>query len=404
MNPAIKPGRRASFNRVPAKVWLIAIIGFLNSASFSISLPFIALYLHDDRHLSMSMVGLIILGSGIASALVQLYAGALSDRLGRRPLLIASVAASATLYTGLAFLVGASAPIWLIIAFYTLARCSLMTQRPSIQAMIVDICPREQLVEANGILRIGQNLGWAFGPALGGYLLASSPYSRLFIVAALISLAIIFFVFSSVKETFQGTAEKITLGRIFSAGRDRPFLLFVLLCIMLFLGMGQMGSTLSVFSVDRAGFSPEQYGSLLTINGLLVAALQYPAVRLTKKMRHSLVLAAGGFFYGLGWVVMGFVGAYHIAISAMLIVTLGEVVIAPTSLAVVGEHSPPGMRGRYQGFFGISETLGVSLGPFLGGILLDVFPKSNLSVWGIISCLIFLAGIGFLFWGRAYKK
>jgi len=143
---------------------------------------------------------------------------------------------------------------------------------------------------------------------------------------------------------------------------------------------------------------------LLTINGLLIAALQYPAVRITKNVRHSLALAVGGLFFGLGWLVMGFAGVYVMVIAAMVIVTLGQVIVAPTSLAVVGEHSPPGMRGRYQGFFGISETMGVSIGPFMGGVLLDIFPQNNLGVWGPIGLCALFAGVGFLIWGRVFKK
>ena len=406
MNPVTSLNRRGRefVGRLKPGVWLVTITGFLNSAAFSISLPFIALYLHQDRHVSMTVVGFIILFSGILSAMVQIYAGALSDQLGRRPLLIASVVASGVLYTGMAFLIGANAPVWTIVALYSLVRCSLMMQRPAIQAMIVDLCPREKLVEANGVLRVGQNLGWAFGPAIGGYLLVSIPYSWLFGVAALISIAIIFFVYSSIKETCHLVEEKITLPKIFSAAGNRPFLMFVLLCVLLFLSMGQMGSTLSVFSVDRAGFSLEQYGSLLTLNGLCVVALQYPTARLVSRIRHSHALAIGGLFYGLGWMVMGLVGSYGLAVAAMAIITLGEITIAPTSLAVVGEHSPPGMRGRYQGFFGISETLGVSVGPFMGGILLDRYAGDNFAVWGTIGLIALSAGAGFLLWGRIHKK
>jgi MFS family permease len=406
MNPVTSLSRRgkAFVGRLDPGVWFITITGFLNSAAFSFSLPFLALYLHQDRQVPMTVVGFIILFSGIASAMVQLYAGALSDKLGRRPLLITSVISSGALYAVMAVLVGINSPVWIIVAVYTLVRCSLMMQRPAIQAMIVDICVPEKLVEANGVLRVGQNLGWSFGPAIGGYLLGIIPYSWLFGLAAVISIAIIFFVFSNVKETCHLVEEKITLPGIFSAARNRSFLGFVLLCIVLFLSMGQMGSTLSVFSIDRVHFSLEQYGALLTLNGLLVVAFQYPASRFFGRLRHSVALAVGSLFYGLGWILMGLVGPYSLAVASMCTITLGEITVAPTSLAVVGEHSPPGMRGRYQGLFGISETLGISVGPFMGGILLDVFTGNTFPLWSIIGSFALTAGIGFLIWGRVQKK
>jgi MFS family permease len=390
----------AFIGRFNPGIWFITIVGFLNSAGFAISLPFIALYLHQDRHLPMTVIGVIIIAGGLASAAVQLYAGALCDRLGRRPLLVVSVFAGAGLYAVLAVLVYFEAPVWLIVTVYTLVRCALMMQRPAIQAMIVDLCPRERLVEANGIMRIGQNLGWATGPALGGYLLASISYAWLFGVAAIISGMVIFSVVFLVKESCLLNGERLTLAGIFSASRNRYFLVFVILCTLFFVSMGQMTTTLSVFSVDRAGFSLEQYGVLLTLNGLLVALLQYPVARLVNRLPHSRVLQAGSLLYALGYLVMGLVGSYWVAFTAMVIITLGEITTAPTMLAVVGETAPSGQRGRYMGFYGLSETIGVSTGPLLGGILLDNFANNSMAIWGVIGLVALLAGFGFFFWGR----
>jgi MFS family permease len=385
-------------------IWIITLVGFLNSAGFSISLPFIALYLHKDRGLSMTLVGFIILIGGLISALLQIYAGALCDRLGRRPLLVVSVAASALLYGIMALLVGMHANLWLIVLIYTMVRMSMMMQRPSIQAMVVDLSPRQQLAEANGLLRIGQNLGWAAGPALGGYLLASMSYAWLFGVGMLMSLLVMGVVLSVVKESYDGSGERISFQSIFAAGRDRDFLVFTMLCIMLFLAMGQMGSTLSVFSVERVGFTTGQYGALLTLNGLIVVAFQYPVARLVDRITKRNALMIGSVLYALGYGIMGLVGNYNIAILAMIGITMGEIVIAPTTLAVVGELSPTNWRGRYMGFFGLSETIGVSIGPLLGGILLDTFPRSSLGVWGIIGLAALISSFGFFFWGRIVAR
>jgi len=148
----------------------------------------------------------------------------------------------------------------------------------------------------------------------------------------------------------------------------------------------------------------EQFGALLTLNGLEVVAFQYPIARLISKLRHSTALALGSFFYAMGWLLMGFVGPYALAVASMFVITMGEITVAPTSLAVVGEHSPPGMRGRYQGLFGISETMGISVGPFMGGVLLDTFTGNGLPIWGIIGSFALSACIGFLIWGRWAKK
>jgi MFS family permease len=381
-------------------IWSIVLMGFFNSASFSMSLPFISLYMNQDRGLPMTVVGLIILIGGLVSAAAQVYAGALCDRLGRRPLMIISTIASTILYGVMALLVAINSDVWIIALFYTLARVAMMIPRPAIQAMIVDLCPRQQLAEANGLLRIGQNLGWAIGPALGGYLLSSLSYAWLFCVGMLLSFLPIVIVTTTIKESYAGSGDNISFASIFSPAQDRDFLTFTLLCIVLALVMGQMSSTLSVYCVGRIGFSTAQYGALLTLNGIIVVTCQYPASRMVDRMPKRNALMLGSLLYAAGYGMIGLVGPYSIAVIALIVITLGEIIIAPANLAVTGDLAPNKQRGRYMGFLGLSETVGVSAGPLLGGVFMDIFPQSNIKMWGLISLVAVISCTGFYFWGN----
>ena len=321
-------------------IWYLTIIGFINAAGFSLSLPYVALYLNQDRGMSMTLIGLVILVTGLLAAAVQLASGALCDRVGRRPLLIASLASGALLFAGVAALIEMEAPVWTILAAYTGVRCAINMSNPAIQSMVVDQSPRERLVEANGLLRIGGNLGWAIGPALGGFLLVSLHYSWLFGVAGFMRGIALLVAILFIRESFSGVHEHIKLRSMFQAGLDRNFLTFTLLSLLLFIAMGQMATTLSVYSVERAGFSDAMYGSLLTLNGLMVVVLQYPLTRLLQRFAKKSALIVGSCLYALGYFGMSFVGPYAMALGAMAVITLGEITIAPTTLAVVGEMSP----------------------------------------------------------------
>jgi MFS family permease len=168
------------------------------------------------------------------------------------------------------------------------------------------------------------------------------------------------------------------------------------------IAMGQMSTTLSVYTVERAGFSDAMYGSLLTLNGLMVVVFQYPVTRTLGRFTKKTSLILGSCLYAVGYFSMSLVGLYPVALGAMAVVTLGEMTISPTTLSVVGEMSPPTWRGRYMGFYGLSETIGVSAGPLLGGILLDGFPHGRASIWGVIAGAAVLAAIGFSLW-KPYK-
>ncbi|MBI2829810.1 MAG: MFS transporter [Chloroflexi bacterium] len=389
---------RSVFNRYEPGIWVITVVAFLTSAGFSLSIPFLALYLHQQRGLSMTLVGSIILVTGLCSAITQMFGGALADRFGRRPLLLNVVMISALLYFGMAFLIGASAAVPLIVLVFTAVRAVLMTQRPAIGSVVIDLTPKHRLTETFGLIRVGQNIGWAAGPAIGGYLATVLSYAWLFAIGGLIvaiAASIIFFLF---RESLSGANERMSARSMLSVGKDHSFLSFTALSLLVFVVMGQMGSTLSVFTVDRAGFSTAQYGFLLTLNGIVVVLLQYPVSRLLSPLPKHTALALGGLFYGLGYLMFSWVGGYNMAMAAIVVITLGENIFTPTSYAVVGESSPEKLRGHYTGFFGLSETLGISLGPLLGGILLDAFPAQPLRIWGAVSVVAFIAAIGFQRW------
>ena len=392
---------RDVFGRFPRGVWVITGTQLFASAGFSICLPFFALYLHQERGLPMTLVGTLYLISGICSSTTQMIGGVLADRFGRRRLILGASITRLFIYSGLAALVAVSAPVWAIMITYITGQAVGMSMRPAIAAMITDLSPPDRLTETYGVLRVGQNVGWAAGPALGGYLITFLPYAWLFAVAAFSSVFTFVLIFFFLGESFHGTGEHVPLSSMFSVTRDRLFLIFTGLCLLVFVTMGQMGSTLSVFTVDRIGFSTAQYGLLLTANGIMVVLFQYPVARWAGKLHIAKGLALGSLFYALGYLSMGGVHSFGWAMSAMFVITAGEITFTPLTLSVVGRLSPPDYRGRYMGLFGLSQSMSMSLAPLVGGVLLDAFPQSPWFVWATIGTIAFSATLGLLWWGRS---
>jgi MFS family permease len=391
------------YRQFDTRIWIITAVGLLNVAGFSLSLPFLSLYLYQERGVPMTVVGIIVLISGLCAAVTQIFGGVITDRLGRRPLLIGAAMTAAILFIVMATLIAAEAPVWAIVIAYAIGQAAMVITRPANQAMVVDVAPRSRLTEAYGILRVGMNLGWAIGPAVGGHMLVFLPYPWLFGVTALTSLVSCGLIFFLLKESFVGAMGQVNVRTIFLAARNRHLLKFTGLSLLVFLVMGQMISTLSVFTVDRVGFTTAQYGMLLTANGIIVVILQYPVALLANRVVKYQALAVGALCYALGYLLYGWVGSYTLAITAMIIISLGEVIFSPVSLSVVGELSPNDRRGRYMAFFGLSEGLGFSTASLLGGVLLDSFPAEPLFIWGTVALLAFAAMVGFLLWHGTNK-
>jgi len=382
------------FRRYKTGIWVISLIGLLNWVSWSMSLPFMALYLYDKRGVSMAWVGVIMLICGLSSVLAQFAAGAITDRVGRRPFLLITVGLGILLYLIMALLIGTNASVLMVATAFTLARAVQTMQRPAIQAVIADLAPTERLTETYSLLRISTNIGFAAGPALGGFLVVYLNFAWLFGMAGLVGLIALLLILIFFKESSETRPVKIKFTAVLAAGRDHNLLTFSLLSLLVFLVAGQMSSTLSVYTVSFAGFSEAQYGFLLTLNGLIIVALQYPLTHFLGRFPY-LSLVLGALFYGSGYLTLTWVGPYGLALWSMTLITFGEMAISPTSSALVGKMASGEWRGRYMAFYGATETLGYSVGPLLGGLLLDAFPQHPLAIWGLLSLLAFIAAIAF---------
>jgi MFS family permease len=384
---------RNVYYRFEPGVWVITVIQFFTAIGFSICMPFLCLYLYQDRGLSMTLAGIILLAGGLCSAVSQALGGALSDRFGRRPILLIAAVVSIFLYLGLAVLIGVSAPVWAIAIVYIAGRSMLTTTRPVISAMVADFTSKAKLMEAYGIVRIGTNIGWAAGPAIGGYLATFLSYGWLFGIPALTCGIVSLIIFFFIRESSHVMSKRVGFRSMLPTADDRPFLVFTLVSLLLFIVMGQMASTLSIYAVDKVGFSFAQYGLLLALNGLIVIFFQYP---MTLALRRSLL-------YALGYLSLGWITQFGWALGAMAVITAGEIIHAPVTLSVIGELSPRDQRGRYMGLYGLSETIGIAIGPLLGGILLDAFPSDLRLVWAPIALLALIAAMGYYWWARRFR-
>jgi MFS family permease len=185
---------------------------------------------------------------------------------------------------------------------------------------------------------------------------------------------------------------------------DRPFLVFVLISILLFIAMGQMVSTLSIFTVDKLKFSIDKFGLILTLNGLIVVFFQYPMTVALRKIAKFRALILGSLLYVFGYLSLGWITQFGWALVAMAVITGGEIIHAPVSLSVIGELSPEDKRGRYMGLFGLSQTIGIAVGPLIGGVLIDAFPSNHELIWAPIALIAFIAAAGYYWWGRRFRS
>jgi MFS family permease len=389
----------------------------LASTGFSIVIPFLSIYLHGTRGVPMSAVGGIFFIAALVGALGQIVGGELSDRRGRKYVLVASQLIRSVAFFGLGLAVMTNAPFFVFALLTSVSAFAGRMFEPPSGAMISDIADGPRRAEYYGVLRIGGNLGWALGPAIGGFLAALS-YASLFLISAGVLLAAAVVMMLKVQETLprRRAQDRIDpppsagvpeVGPALAAGRyrfrdiavtlrDRVFLRYCLVSLVLFTVMSQLISTLSVYAVEWAGLTQVELGALYSLNGLMVVFLQFPAVRLTASMRLTTALALGAILYGVGYGMMGLGSGLAFLSVAMFVTTIGEIVATPPSLNLVANFSGESTRGRYMGIYGLFNSFGWSIGPLVGGILLDLARGKPMLLWGTITAIALLAALGYL--------
>jgi MFS family permease len=181
---------------------------------------------------------------------------------------------------------------------------------------------------------------------------------------------------------------------------NKLFFIFCLSSLPLAIVMGQMSSTFAVFSVDDVGIAEAEIGYLYALNGIMVIALQFPMARYINHYRMTYVLASGAAMYALGYLIVGFAGGIWMLTLSIVITTLGENTMSPSSMNMVAKMSPENERGRYMGAYGIFSSFGWSLGPALGGVLYDGLHSTPLALWGTIAMIAMISAIGFTYLGK----
>jgi len=268
----------------------------------------------------------------------------------------------------------------------------------SMAAIIADLSAKDRMAESYGLLAIAGNIGWAIGPMAGGFLLGIASYGWLFAAGAATACLSLIGVPFLPRGREVADARPLSVRNFKPLLADRRLVIFCGLCLLFFLSMAQWGSTLSVFAVEWIGLPTEQYGLLMSISGALIVAFQFPVSRRIERLRLRRALVLGCLLYGLGFLSFGWVNGFVPAIGSIVVLVAGEMLFVPAALALVGKLSSAEHRGKNMGLFGLSGTLGTSLGPLLGGAMMDAFPGNAPLLWAAVSFSSFVAAAGFLAW------
>jgi MFS family permease len=396
-------GRFGQFDR---RIWVLFYGRIVIATGFSMAIPFVSLYFHNSLGLDMATVGLILLVVSLIGATGQIVGGEIADMFGRRRIMSFALIWRSMAFLMIAVAIATGSSFLVIAGLLAMSSFGGSLFEPASNAMVADVTEGPRRLEAYGFLRIGQNLGWAAGPLIGGVLTIWFNYWVLFLIGAIITLTMSAFFFINIKESLrQGQSrDRFRLKDLGHVMSDRTFLAFSIISIFLFIMFGQMSSTYAVYSTDRIGITEAEVGYLFALNGILVVLLQFPIARWISHYRMTTVIALGALLYAIGYGTVGFSQSLLMLAMNMVIVTFGEMVVSPASMNLVSNLSPENERGRFMGVFGLVSSVGFALGPFAGGIILDAASPNGVLTWLGIGTFGVIASIGYLLLGRVMSE
>jgi MFS family permease len=384
---AIGPAQSKRPVRLGRAFWVLCAGAFINRAGTMV-VPFMTLYLVSARGFSIVVAGEILAGFGGGAVVAPLIGGALADHIGRRATLLGATLSTVAIMVALAY---ARLPA-LIVVLILLLGVTLEAPRPVTQALVADLVPEEDRAPAYAALFWVSNLGFAAAMTSAGFL-AESSFTAIFWIDAVTGLFFGGLVWLFVPEP----AGRLDVVRRGPSGykrvvRDRTMLAFTAAVTVYYFVYLQSDSTLPL-AVHRSGLAPHVYGLCMALNGVVICLAQPVLAPRLIRRDPGRVWAAGVALVGVGFALTALAsttGGYLLSVSVW---TIGEILPATVTGAIVARLAPEELRGRYSGLYGLAAASGWLTSSLGGTQLLSVSP---LVLWGSCAALSAASAYGVL--------
>lgn len=363
----------------------------INTMGLSLVMAYLGVYVVEERNYPAWVYGLIALAANLGQSIVNAWAGNLSDRIGRKPLITGALYVRAVVIAALGTLVFLHAPLWALALTMIVSSALRGCFEPVAYALVSDVVAADQRVAAFSLQRMGTNLGWAVGPALGGILATFVPYGVVFYIAT-IGLVIAARITTGVVDPIvrrerAPTADDSVLLALREAAADRvmrPLLVGTFLAALMHT---QLFSTFAIYMTEHVDIDKGSVGLIYAFNGLAVLVLQFPAVGYIQRFGGRRILPWASLIEATGFLLIGLAAGVWGGIGAILVITCGEVLFDPSHQTAIAQVADPARRGRAYGVTGFTQMVGVACAPLVGGLLLDGIGDHDAAMWAAIAAI-----------------
>lgn len=376
----------------PNNVFLLSISSALTGFGFSSTWVFTSIYMHSVLGMSFYLVGAVFTVSGLLAAGAQVYGGRLGDLFGHKRIMIALSSSSMIVFLAL-FLISSFKTNAILFSSLFILNIVLNSTIIAPSNALISLSSKSALGGFSS-LRVANNIGWGFGPFLGGVVVAVYGYPYLYLIG------VFTFFFAAITATILRNVQgQVSEHRSLSLGKIDPKHIFLgISALLLFMIQGQESVTLTNYATVFRGLSAFDIGIIFFVNGLFVILFQAPISKITEKIGLPAGFVAGIFLYFAGFFSMAYDYTLFWFSMSMVIATVGEDFAFPAGNALVSELSGNRDVGLYMGLFNAFLSMGRSFGPILGGVALTYIANAQL-LWmtvtasGLIGIIVFMVKV-----------
>ena len=384
---------RRDYADTPKQFWLMFTGMIIATIGMTMIWPFLMIYVSETLSLPLVAVASLMTINAATGLVSSILAGPVIDRLGRKGVLIVGLMGNGVCY----FLLSRASTYGAFALILGGTGVFSPLYHVATDAMLADLFSMEKRADAFALIRMARNIGVAAGPALGGFVLAQSYSFGMYGAAGgliLYGLMLLFFARETLPK--EAVMEKTTLrGQLrgyWTALQDKPFMGLVGAFTLVQMTAALVWVLLSVYLKSNFGISERVYGWLPTTNALMVVFFQVLITRATKKYPAVQVMSWGAFFYMFAPLLIALSNGFWGFWLAMIVMTLGELVVVPRASAHAANLAPVDKRGRYMSLYGLSWNVAVGISPVVGGLLSDqVGPRAPWFAGVVIGLLAVIA-------------
>lgn len=344
-------------------LFILMSVVVLDLIGFGIVVPILPFYA-VQYGASVKLLGWLLTSYSAMQFLFAPLWGRLSDRVGRKKILIMTSAGTALSLLILGF--ASSLPVLFIgriLGGIFAANVGVAS------AYVADVTTEENRAQGMGLIGASFGIGFILGPAIGG-LLSPFGYSVPILVGAVLSVANMIYAALSLPEPSHHHA--IEPNRSFRLLSHRPVLIFCLLQLAFTLGVNQLESIFAFFMMDRFSYDALHVSFILVGMAVVLVVIQGGLIqRLTDLLGEKRLLLVGLVFLSISFFFLPRMGTVAVLMIPLLLSAVGRGISQPSLMSLVSKKAEPHQRGAIMGSFQSAASLARVLGPLMAGYLYD---------------------------------